>query len=107
MKYSWNQKKEFLISFYEAMFSKCETKYYLNIFRYKVKEIKQYEENTKNLNRLIYLYKLIIRKEEMINKQKTLEIINTQKKYRLNNQEISQKEFMTNQKKIQDFLDLI
>lgn len=61
---SWEDKVQYVTSFYENMIKKTNKSMYIDAFQAKVKEVRGYDENEVNTDKLIDMYKRIVQAKE-------------------------------------------
>jgi len=59
-KLSWEDKIEYMNTFYQAMIKKTDNPEYIDKFQSKIDEVNAYEESESNSDKLISLYERII-----------------------------------------------
>jgi len=71
---AWQEKINYMVSFYQSMIKKTDNSDYAALFQAKVDEVKWYQENAENTNKLDALYDRIIWAKEKTKQRKIEEM---------------------------------
>ncbi len=80
-RYTWEEKKEFLITLYQEILPKCKNTNDRKLFEQKIEDITNQQETSKNTEILIALYKNISKKEQEIDTKNMYKQKAQQKQY--------------------------
>lgn len=67
---AWQEKMKYMVLFYQGMIRKTNNSEYIAKFQSKIEEVKWYEENKENRNKMIALYNRIIWAREKTKRRK-------------------------------------